>query len=263
MKRLWQNIRKWNWVSLVALFIAIMSYYNTSEQYKKSNEQFERNRISADEQFKNNKKSSDSLFRVQLNNERDLNDSIVSEIKKLQSITKDQLLISKETMKEKIFSGRPQITSTAIEIDTTKQYNDKLFTPIITFNMTNVGGRTAYNLNTQVYTIYTDLSDIRYDDKYNALHNLEPSGSITNENKPKIDIKQKSDFFYCYKVSYYDSMMSRTFKLTSYLRYNSMVRTTDKLGQNRFIYCSDLEKKNLREYLNNKMKELKRPPFEE
>ena len=86
---------------LIALFALLVSI-KTLEQ--------------ADKQFKLNSRSSDSLFNVQLRYSKQLNDSLISQISELQEITSKQLIItdeqlkiSKETLNDQIYSGRPKI----------------------------------------------------------------------------------------------------------------------------------------------------------
>jgi hypothetical protein len=258
IKKQIRNLKKWNWVSLFALFIATMSYINTSDQYKKSNEQ-----------FKDNKKSSDSLFKVQLSNSRALNDSIVNQLKSLQSITnsqlkitKDQLLVSNEEYKEKLFSGRPQLILNSQDIDT-NNIDDKLFTPIISFTIQNIGSRTAQNLFFQPYIVYNDLSDIRYDKTNKTYISLKPREEIPFTFKPKIDVKQNKEFFLCCKASYYDSTMHQAFNFIDYSQYISDLRIPHNLRISKFISCNESQKKILKNHLNELMRGLNKPPFEE
>jgi len=52
----------------------------------------------ANDQFNRSIQHSDSIFSIQLENERILNDSLTSEIKKLQKITNTQLVITENQM---------------------------------------------------------------------------------------------------------------------------------------------------------------------
>jgi hypothetical protein len=246
----WGNIIS-NIIAIIALFVAMKGNSNVNEQ------------------FNINMHSSDSLFNVQLRNAKALNDSIVNEIKKLQSITnnqlkitKDQLLFSNAAYKEKLFAERPILVVPAIELDTSTVNVDGTFSPIITCQIENNGGRIAYNCNFQWYVVYKDFSGYRKRLNENTVVNLSPKVPILSESTPKIDLKQKNSFYFCFKIDYYDSLMDMKCKLIEYHHYDSNYRTSSN-ERSKLFNCDVSERKKLKSYLNDLMKKNKEPLFEE
>jgi ABC-type lipoprotein release transport system permease subunit len=66
--------------SLIGIIIGIVALYISILSYKNANDQFEKNSI-----------TSDSLFNVQLYNERQLNDSLIMQIRTLQKNNKQSI----------------------------------------------------------------------------------------------------------------------------------------------------------------------------
>ena len=120
----------------------------------------------ADNQFKESSKSSDSLFQVQLINSKGLNDSLVKQIKGLQSITSSQLKMSGEQLKvwselykDQLFAGRPKIRQENITITDTDQVYDHWYSPKIAVDLINDGSRTAYNISVRAYCVNVTQND--------------------------------------------------------------------------------------------------------
>ncbi len=186
----------------------------------------------ADTQFKQNSKSSDSLFNVQLNHSRELNNSLIKQIKDLQDITQkqltitnEQLVISKETLNEQIYSSRPKIIEVSSSLlDTSNVFGD-IYSPKTSTIFKNNGQRFALKFIVRAFVIYNDFKEVR-----NGLTGKQSSIIETNGEKefnflPRIPVQFRYNFYYVYDISYYDDALKRTFT-QSYFNHYAKIRNS-------------------------------------
>jgi hypothetical protein len=219
---------------LISLLISSAALYYTIESRNDANKQFEQNT-----------KKSDSLFNVQLKNERILNDSLISQIKGLQEITKKQLEITDNQLEEYKFSGTPKFQIGGTIIKDSIYINNTLFSPTILTEFKNVGGRFAYDCIFNNFLVYYDYSDIRASLIPKRTSIIEPNRVFNYEFKPQIPTKYKDNFYYAFEFSYYDKRIKKSFKQIEYLHYYK-----DR-GKYTFYECNDEEKIKIKNIVNN------------
>jgi hypothetical protein len=212
----------------------------------------------ADKQFELNSKSSDSLFNVQLRNSKELNESLINQIKELQNITKsqlditdEQLGISKKTLNEQIYSGRPKIILVSVEIEDTNNIVAGVYSPKITLTLKNNGKRFALNCFTRHFTIDTNYKSVSSTPINLAENNkitIESDNSASEYYLPKNSLINKNDFFYVFETNYYDDALRRKFKQTYFDHYYKT------RGVIRFYICSNDEKIKVLRRLNEMLK---------
>jgi hypothetical protein len=232
-------------VSIIALWIAIKSMKNQNIQ------------------FEQNSKSSDSLFQVQLSNSRELNDSLVSQIKSLQSITNkqlgitdEQLKISKQTFNEKMYSERPILfIATPTMLDTNVVFGNE-FSPIIVVKITNIGSRAAKNIEFRIFVVLDDSSIRGASPDFSNIDHIEKDVTSIQYHKPKIPLKNKYEFYYCVDIEYYDELLGKYFYSSRYYFYQ---KSRNKMN---FDGCTENEKSNVRKILNKELKSNKLRLFE-
>ncbi|MCH7827248.1 MAG: hypothetical protein IIC75_04625 [Bacteroidetes bacterium] len=206
----------------------------------------------ANEQFKQNSESSDSLFKVQLENSKQLNDSLIYQIGKLQEITDNQLKISKEIYRSQLFSGRPKITLKSIAIKDTIYVDEKIFNLKIIIKFVNVGERIAESQTIRPFVVYQDFSGGNFTlNKFTATANLGVNEKRDYDFIFRIPNKYKSNFFYCFDFQYYDNILDETFIQSYYYHYYK------EGGRFNFYNCQDNLKPKLKAYINKMLKNKK------
>lgn len=217
---------------IVALYISILSYNN-------ANDQFEKNSV-----------SSDSLFNVQLHNERQLNDSLIKQIRTLQKITNNQLEIIDEQLKistqsynEQLNSGRPKIVINSKTFRLLNVSSSQIHNGIIETKIENIGYRPAFKLNTRGFVVYKDLSFvIKNIDKDEGI--LDPSKDRIINLYPQLNSENIQDFYYCIEISYHDRLLKKPFIQSYYYHYQTL---KDEL---RFYNCTPEEKQEIKIRIN-------------
>jgi hypothetical protein len=196
------------WIDIIALIIAIGSFFYTRESVTLMKEQ-----------FKENSKSSDSIFHIQLANSKALNDSLIRQVKQLQEITTFQLKTSKESFHSQLIGNKPNFILT--ELPTWDNGTDEYGAKVINY-IKNEGRREADSIVIKIYALFGNAV---YKEKYIepwmkefSFEKIEP-----NEIK-KIDFYlpihlYSAEFYYYIKIKYYDNVLRRYFKNFIYLRH--------------------------------------------
>lgn len=240
-------IRK-RFFDIVTLIISVLALWIAMITLDKSIQQFEQNAT-----------SSDSLFKVQLKNSKELNDSLIFQIKELQGITSSQLKItdqqlkiSTETYREQLYSNRPKIVIIETKIIDTL-YSDTNFCPIITLDLKNIGKRYAFKTKQRNILIYSDFSgfkwaNINYED---SSFIVEPESGVSHYTRyfqPIIPAIHKDEFFFLVEIKYTDKELNQEFVQYYYYRYDNM------MGKYGFYFCKTKDEIKLRKYVNNLLK---------
>lgn len=241
-------------VSLASLAIAIWALNVAIETLR-----------SANEQFKQNAAASDSLFKVQLASSKELNDSLIAQIAKLQEITRKQmditdhqLQVSVETYKAQLYSGRPVITLGGTLMKDTSFVTDGIFSPVILTQYSNVGLRHADSLRARAFIVYADFTGIRGSAGFRSLsEQFEPSAQSIHVFKPKIPVEYKNEFYYCIEFSYYDRILKQTSKYPFYFHYYKDRNTYS------FYSCDDAAKPRVRNKINEVLGSAQLPLLDE
>jgi hypothetical protein len=218
------------------------------------------------EQFQQNANSSDSLFKMQLKNSKELNDSLISQIITLQNITNNQLIItdqqlniSKDIYQDQLYSRRPVITVTSVDIADTNVYYQGRFAPVISVHYKNIGQRNAYNSSHRHFIEYIDYSNGQWiNADFKDLSEIdEPNVESSTLYKPKIPTEQKENFFYCFEFRYIDKTLKREFIQSYYRHY---LKNRDKYD---FYNCNGEEKARIKANINRQLKIEYLPLFDE
>lgn len=244
-KFLWNHLDR-----LINLIVLVISMYALKIAIDANNNQVK--------QFDENSKSSDKLFNVQLKNSRELNDSLIAQIKSLQSITNkqlkitdEQLIISKLNYSEQTLLGRPRISIEDIKIEDTVSTTLKTITYKITYSYKNSGYRTALNLANRTFLTETDTVDY-HQAKLKSI-SLEPMQSYRSEYVTSIKIKDSENFYILIEFSFYDEFTKRELVNFYYFHYNN------HFGENDFYFCKDYEITSLRDFINRQLSFNKEP----
>jgi lipopolysaccharide export LptBFGC system permease protein LptF len=210
----------------------------------------------ADKYFEINSRSSESLFSAQLKHSKELNDSIIYQLRKIQEVTdlqnsvaRDQLKTSNKILYDQIYANRPIVV---VENNAYTDLEDGHFD--IKTTLKNVGHRHAYNTVIRMIFVDDSIDQVFYkgfeefliiidpnsQEKYvNANYNPDYHKSIRPLNKDK--------FFYCVDIRYDDLLLNETFGRTYYYRYDTT------LSKEFFTYEKIIEDK-LREFINGRFK---------
>lgn len=254
---------KWNRITaligaLLPFWGLVFAFYAIWEANKGIDKTLEK----ADKQFAQNSHQSDSLFKVQLKHTKDLNDSLVSSIKLLQQITKDQYLATKEQLKisrnyldEQIYMGRPILNITSEDVVDTNVVIGNLWSPRVIIQIKNVGKRIAKKVLYQSFIITPDLLDKTYNCSDSLI--FEPDMSQNRVVYAKIPVSYKNDFIFCYQITYYDEKLKK-YSYTTQYRHYAIYQKIAKL-----YISSDIERIRIRSLLNDYLFKNKHPIFKE
>lgn len=196
-----------NSLSIAALFVAILSF-------NKANEQFEINSRNSDIQFKENIELQRSHF-----------DSLYMHLEKYNQLTSNQLEttkklldVSQETLDKQLYSNRPILSVTQLDLKEDKE-NDSTFAPIITIAISNKGNRSCYEMEANLFMIYPDNTKKAGTSTYKIINEISPNITAHVEFLPNIRREFKDDFFLFLNLNYKDPIMSETFYQTYYYHY--------------------------------------------
>lgn len=225
-------------IAVVIALYALQASLNSSEQARR--------------QFEKSSQRADSLFAIQLDNARQLNDSLINEISGLQKITASQLKITnrqleimQQSLKEQIYSGRPQIVVLSDALGDTNLSVNSMFSPTIKTELRNVGKRYANNVRFRPFIVDLAFSYIKvYQEEPLADSFIEPNGSHTTIYKPKFPLADKNEFYYCYEIAYDDAETHSEFVQSYFAKYYK------SRGESRFYQCAQSEIVKLKEFIN-------------
>lgn len=235
----------------IAIYIAVQSLENSQFQFIKSNQM------------------ADSLFKIQLANSKELNDSLISQIHGLQEITKkqlritdEQLKISIETFQEQLYSGRPKMIVASIKMEDSLRIIDGMFNTTIYIKSVNNGRRYADSLMVRSFLItpnfsFTDFRTSVTTKQQPRPLSVGPRQSYTHEFMPKFKSEYKDNFYLCFEISYFDRILREEFRHVYYHHYK-------KIGNEfKFYVCRDAEKYKLQNFINIVLKKINQPLFVE
>jgi hypothetical protein len=240
-------------LNLAMLAIAIVALIVAQRTLSESNRQFLENSIAAD-----------NLFKLQLRHSKDLNDSLVSQIKMLQSITNkqmqitdQQLAVSVQTYRAQLHAGRPIIAIRSSKISNTAVISSDSLSPLIQTEYSNVGKRHANDFIIRAFVVYSDFSDIRSSAGSPAQSfSIEPDVTMTEDFKPRILAKYQKNFYYCIDFRYTDEILKQKYYFAKYYHY------FESRGVFDFYVCEDAEKFHIRETINNSIGRLRLQLFD-
>ena len=200
----------------------------------------------ADKQFVLNSESSDRLFNLQLKDAKELNDSLIAQVQRLQKVTErqlaitdEQLRISKEVLNEQIYSGRPKIVVMSDKLEDTSTVLEGNYSPKIITTVKNIGKRFAKQYRLRPFALDIGLAYYRGGVLPKSTMTIEPEKVMANDFLPKLSMNCRNEFFYVYEVSYYDDVLKMTFKQSYFHHYYRMRNVTD------FFSCDNNEKEAL------------------
>lgn len=207
---------------------------------------------SANEQFKENAQASDSLFNIQLTNEKELNEKLITEITKLQEINNNQFVliqnlleVSESTLENKKYSERPILTFGKFILKDGDYIINGNFAPLIELKYQNQGKRSALSIRFRPFIISNELKLLKAGGIQNIDDSLEPGGGSEIEYKPKFDMRHKDNFYYCLEIQYFDQLLSRKFNYTLYSHYNKIRNKFE------FYNCEADKREELKSVINN------------
>jgi hypothetical protein len=100
----------------------------------------------------------------------------------------------------------------------------------------NIGHRAALSIKANNYLIYGDFSEIRIGNILNPTFNIEPEGQYSNTLNTSFDNENRSDFYFCSKIKFYDAVF-QSYKEQSYYYHYFEIN-----GKEDFYICTDTEK---------------------
>jgi hypothetical protein len=214
-------------------------------------------------QFQKNSNTSDSLFKYQITFSKELNDSLIRQIKKLTSITNKQLSITDrqlmvltKTLDERIESGRPIMQALSIAISDTSSVNRYNYKLTIRRGFKNVGQRYAINFCSRQFLILPDNITVKTQLFPKEHIDVEPEKTIDPILETEIPIIYKTNFYFCCDISYFDDVLKKNFYYTFYYQYGKVGNGYD------FIYCKDDKRNELKEIINNYLTKIGVDKFE-
>ncbi len=122
------------------------------------------------------------------------------------------------------------------------------FNPRILTIFKNIGVRYAENLLIRPFIVYNDFSDIRGGILPYKSRLVDPNVEMTFAFTPKIDFKEKDNFYYCYEVIYYDRLLNKEFRQAYYYHYYK------SRGKYTFNTTSNDDEERIRTTINKKLK---------
>lgn len=198
-------------LSIVAIGIAIVAFNSSNEQFAK------------------NSKSSDTLFQMQLKHAKEMNDSLIKQISRLQLITKNQLDVSnkqlnttKETLKDQIMINAPEIALKGIEISDTGRVINNKFSPRLEIYFTNQGRRTAYRTVVRTFVLPEDMSEVRFAQTPETILTVQKDDPNSQAILPKLDLKSKKHFYVCIEFVYFDVLTNKLYTNPIVKEYKKM-----------------------------------------
>jgi hypothetical protein len=249
------------YISLIGLEIALLAFIQTSIQVEKNNKQFEENRIASDKLFQTQLKHAENLNQLQIRNAQILNDSLISELNKIQDINKQQSLaadnqllssqqqlkLTKQSLTDYLADTKPDLTLGKTEIVNrdTISYN-KIKLSIRNF-FTNTGKRDALNVETRNAIIHNNkgVSDV----SINTDMSLFTANSSAESNfYPEMSLSESEDFFYWFQVIYYDKRLDEYTDRSYYFHYFKSAKGFD------FYYVNDIQKKVIQKIIDTELK---------
>lgn len=204
IKKVFRHISKNNnlvtlLLTLVSLYVAYKSLELSDLSLKYSEKQNEINSI-----------TSDSLFKVQLLNSKNLNDSIINEINKLRSITDNQLHITEKQLIELKAQSKPRIALTKFWAPSYSIY-DMMTEVSSELTFLNVGNREALKLQYISFIISSDLSKVSDLSKGAVTNRLNSGEEYNFDLSIKVRHKIHEENFYIYiRIYYFDSELNKT-----------------------------------------------------
>jgi hypothetical protein len=209
------------------------------------------------QQFRETAQSSDTLAALQLRNARELNDSLISQVKTLQgitnsqiAITSEQLLVSREIYRDQLYSGRPILAADGPALSDTNLVMNNKFAPKLTASFLNTGLREAKDVRCRLYCVPSDFAEIRWNGADSAGRSMTVSPKVTANFAftPKIDVRFREDFFLVVEIRYYDGILKRYFCNSMFYQYKKF---RNDFG---FFACENPDKAKLQEIVTDFLK---------
>ncbi len=238
------------YISLIGLEIALIAFIQTSIQVEKNNKQFEENRI-----------ASDSLFHTQLKHAEKLNDSLISELNKIQAINKQQSLIaenqllssqqqldlSQQSLSDYLADTKPEMTYRYSKIINRDTINGNKIKLSIRNFFKNTGERDALNIEMRHAIIHNkkSSSNIFIDTDMNL---FSANSSVYSNFYPEMFLSESEDFFYWFQIIYYDKRLDNYINRSYYLHYRKTTQGSD------FFYADEAQKDDIRKIIDSKLR---------
>jgi hypothetical protein len=237
--------------TLLSLIIGASAIWIAYNGTKDSNEQFNKNTMHAD-----------SLFNTQLKNAKNLNDSLIIQIRDLQGITNKQVILTNQQLKvakiefqAQLYTERPLIQIAALQMKDTIFLSQDYFRPIFSTYVSNLGKRTAYNSIFREFVVLPDFSETIISPD-SAQFFLTPGDIKQSFSSPLIPFRFKDDFYLCSEFEWYDQILKKNFIQVYYHHYYKDA-STKKLN---FYLCNENEIQNkIRVTINKRLNFLKIP----
>jgi len=247
-------------ISILSIVIALTAFIETSIQAEKNNIQFEENR-----------KASDSLFRVQLSQAKQLNDLLISNSNKLNSLqivelnkiqeinsdltksaenqlntSKENLDLTKQSLNDYVFETRANLALGKSKIFITDTLDSGNLKAVITESVSNTGKRIAKNFEIRQLIVYNngEIGELARGGGVNEVLPNEPKESSYPFTITK---KEYENFFYWVQLRYYDERLDEFYDRSKYFHYYK----TDK-GYD-FYYVKPEQKNTLRKIIDKEL----------
>lgn len=212
---------------------------------------------SSNKQFDENSKKSDSLFKIQLMYEKLFNDSIIFNLRKIQSqtdkqisIIDQQLSMSAQLFNDQVNSGVPKFIFYYIELKDRDVMINGVNAPEIFTKFKNVGNRFAVNVKIRSFAVSNDLKEVRYNDNSESSGPVGSDAVVESSFFPKFT-KYKVPFYFCIEISYSDILTRKSFIHIFYKEYNKLRTIND------FFDCDKQFIPQMRSTINNFLKQNK------
>ena len=144
-------------------------------------------------------------------------------------------------------------------IDTTdsKRIIDNFYSPLIHTYFKNIGKRYADSFIVRPFIFYDleDNNDMSSSLSPQVILKIAPNQEIEHTFRPRINLDNKSNFYFCFDISYEDLYSKEKCYYSFYMVYR-LERTTYK-----FVFCDKETETKLRLRINRFLKELKQPLF--
>jgi len=184
------------------------------------------------------------MFNLQMNQSRQLNDSLLRQLKGIQKTTGEQSEITNHQLEQEIYAGIPIMTPQKPLLSDTQAYNN-MFHPTVWFPYINFGKRPALNLSMNIFIVNEKIT--RSDtvpSAYSETDHIEPSQGFTNSIKSSIPISIGDTFYSVVQMKYKDGPTKKEFHSTFFFEW------VYENGNYIHYLCNNNQKKKLFSFLN-------------
>lgn len=203
-------------IAIIGLEIALIVFIQTTSQVQKNNEEYKWNSIKSDNLFNTQLRHASELNENQNKHAQTLNDSIIAELTKIQTINKNlsiatetqlratqkQLELSEQSLVDYIYESRAQVIKGKTTIERIDTLENDLLHVKITNKIYNNGKRRANEVEIRHLIILKDSSIHRFNLSKEPF--LDAGLNQTSLFLFPISKDMIKEFYYCIQIIYYD-----------------------------------------------------------